>query len=517
MATEGAATHWPHVLIVGAGVAGLSAAFALRDAPVRVTVLEAEDRLGGALSMSEVAGTVIDVGAEGLYARRPRTRELIEAVGLGARLTPVTVQKMAIWSAGRLRPLPDRQFMGVPADLDELDASGLISREGIARARQDLHLPRLELSGDVSVAHYVSSRLGREVLDRLVEPFFGDVCAGDCEKLSFEAMLTPLARASKRCDALTAAAASLLPSAPAEGDSPPGLATLLPGLGTLPGAIVRAIVDDSPHTTIRTRSKAVELTHTSEGWLVTITEPSNGERFHADGVILATPAFSTAELVSRLPGGGRDLADDLLAIPYEDTAIVTLAFPRGGLPGERLRGLAGYRVPSVENKMLKVVTFSSAKWPHLSDFDFVRGQLGGTGPRTKLDREDRDIVDSAVEEVSTALQTPLKPVVSKVNRWPASLPQYVVGHLERVERIRTTLRRDWPELMVCGSAFDGVGVGNCIASGIAAGEELQERLFRPVPPATAVRAGSNVTRTWLRNVPSGAEPTAPAQAPRRRT
>jgi protoporphyrinogen/coproporphyrinogen III oxidase len=151
-----------HVVLVGGGIAGLAAAFFLRDAPLKVTVLEGSPRLGGKLAVSEIAGVAVDEGAEALLVTRPEGTALIEAAGLDL-VRPCTTSA-AIWTRGALRPLPRRQFMGVPADLGELAASGVVSDERVARAARDLELPVTERDGDVSVADYVAARLGREIV-----------------------------------------------------------------------------------------------------------------------------------------------------------------------------------------------------------------------------------------------------------------------------------------------------------------------------------------------------------------
>ena len=207
-----------HVVVIGGGIAGLSAAFFLRDEPVRVTVLEGAPRLGGKLSASDVAGVAMDEGAEALLARRPEGIELISAVGLGGDLVPAGVTSSAIYTRGAMRPLPRRQFMGVPADLDELSATGVVSPAasrgpGTSRRRRGVR------SGDMSVTEYIGSRLGAEIVDRLVDPLLGGVYAGRSEDLSFRATLAPLAAAARGHATLTGAAASLLPSAPSGDNS----------------------------------------------------------------------------------------------------------------------------------------------------------------------------------------------------------------------------------------------------------------------------------------------------------
>src|SRR6204780_121317 len=162
----------PHVVIVGGGIAGLAAAFFLRDEAVRVTVLEGSPRLGGKLSVSEIAGVGVDEGAEALLVTRPEGTALIADLGLSdQRVAPGTTSS-AIWTLGALRPLPRRQFMGVPTDMAELAQSGVLTDEGLARAREDPELPPTVRDGDVAVARYIGSRLGHEVVDRLVDPLF---------------------------------------------------------------------------------------------------------------------------------------------------------------------------------------------------------------------------------------------------------------------------------------------------------------------------------------------------------
>jgi oxygen-dependent protoporphyrinogen oxidase len=237
---EGA--HRPHIAVIGGGVAGLTAAFHLvRDtgggpAP-RVTVYEGAPRAGGKLRVSEVAGVPVDEGAESMLARRPEGVALAAAAGLGdALVTPAKVPA-ALLSYGELHPFPARQIQGVPADVDALADSGVLSPAGLARVRQDPELPPTPLDGDVSVAAYVSARLGREVVDRLVEPLLGGVYAGRADRLSLAATLPGIYRAAQDHPSLLAAAHSLLPP-PAENatSTPPPTGTPASDPGAAPAA-----------------------------------------------------------------------------------------------------------------------------------------------------------------------------------------------------------------------------------------------------------------------------------------
>src|SRR5215469_2412207 len=356
----------PHVVVIGGGIAGLAAAFFLRDEPVRVTVLEGSPRLGGKLSASDVAGVPVDEGAEALLARRPEGIALITATGLGGDLVPAGVTSSAIYTRGTMRALPRRQFMGVPADMDELAATGVVSAEGVARARLESQTGRpvsraAGEPGDVSVTEYIGARLGAEIVDRLVDPLLGGVYAGRSEELSFEATLAPLAAAARKHQALTEAAAALLPP-PAQAPSSPAQAaplfvTLGTGLGALPEALAKA-----SNAGIRTGAVVRELTRTTGGWRLTVGSAADPEYVTADAVVVAVPAAPASRLLSRtVPGASSALAE----IPYASMAIITLAYRADDFPATQR---SGYLVPAVDGRAVKAATFSTVKWPHLARY-----------------------------------------------------------------------------------------------------------------------------------------------------
>jgi protoporphyrinogen/coproporphyrinogen III oxidase len=467
----------PHVVVVGGGIAGLAAAFFLRDEPVRVTVLEGSPRLGGKLSASDVAGVPMDEGAEALLARRPEGIELITATGLGGDLVPAGTTSSAIYTRGALRPLPRRQFMGVPADMDELAATGVVSAEGVARARREERLAPAE--GDVSVTGYIGARLGDEVVDRLVDPLLGGVYAGRSEQLSFQATLAPLAAAATKHPALTEAVASLLPPAqanpPADNSKkpavpPPVFVTLTTGLGLLPEAIAKA-----SNAEIRTSATVRELTRTQPGWRLTVGSAADPEYLDADAVILATPAAPTARLLKdAVPVAAARLEE----IPYASMAIITLAYRADDFPAQQR---SGYLVPAVDGRAVKAATFSTVKWPHLTrhaPVHIVRCSVGRIGETALLQRDDGDLAALAAAELAAAIGITARSVAQRVTRWGGALPQYNVGHLDRVAAIRDAVAAQ-PGLAVAGAAYDGVGIPACVATANAATRQVLAYLGEP--------------------------------------
>ena len=483
-----------HVVVIGGGIAGLSAAFFLRDEPVRVTVLEGAPRLGGKLSVSDVAGVAMDEGAEALLARRPEGIELISAVGLGGDLVPAGVTSSAIYTRGAMRSLPRRQFMGVPADLDELSATGVVSPEGIARARNESSLAGE--AGDVSVTEYIGSRVGVEIVDRLVDPLLGGVYAGRSEDLSFRATLAPLAAAAPGHATLTGAAASLLPSAPAQpsaadnsnkppaGAAPAGgtaakpapvFVSLTTGIGALPEAVAKASGAD-----VRTNAMVRALERTATGWRLTVGSAADPEYLDADAVILATPAAPAARLLKDSAG---EAAARLAEIPYASMAIVTLAFRAEALFQQQspAQQRSGYLVPAVDGRAVKAVTFSTLKWPHLAaqaPVHIVRCSVGRSGDVAVLQRDDEDLAALAAAELAGAIGITATPVARRVTRWGGGLPQYNVGHLDRVAAIRAAVAGR-PGLAVAGAAYDGVGIPACVSTAKSAADQVLAYLARP--------------------------------------
>jgi oxygen-dependent protoporphyrinogen oxidase len=485
----------PHVVIVGGGISGLAAAFALRDEPVRVTVLEGSPRLGGKLSVSEVGGVAVDEGAEALLVTRPEGTALIAEAGLADQRTVPGPTSSAIWTLGALRPLPRRQFMGVPSDLAELARSGVLSGDGVARARQDLELPATERDGDVPVARYIGARLGAEVVDRLVDPLLGGVYAGRSAELSFDATLPALSAASRRHRSLAEAAGSLLPPPPA-GASPataPGtraggsvFTSLDGGLGMLPDWLAKASGAE-----VRTSAVVRELAPAAAGWRLTVGSAAAPERIDADAVIVAIPARPAGRLLAAVPGASAAVTA-LGDISYASMAIVTLAYPRSAFPAPGLASLgwSGYLVPAVDGRAVKAVTFSSVKWPHLArtsaggedPLEIVRCSVGRIGEEAILQRPDEELAALAAAELAEATGVRGGPAASRVSRWGGALPQYTVGHLDRVAAIRAAVAAQ-PGLAICGAAYDGVGVPACIGTARTAVSQVLAFLAARPPAA----------------------------------
>lgn len=435
------------VVVVGGGLAGLVAARGLAAAGREVLLLEGSPQVGGKLRSAEVAGLTVDVGAEAMLARRPEGVDLVSE--LGAEVVHPTAATSGVWSYGALRALP-RSLMGVPFDLDQLAASGVLSPEGLARAAAETGAGG-EVGDDVSVGDLVASRLGDELVDRLVEPLLGGVYAGHARHISAAAAVPQLLAMARRGGLLEQAAAVPASTAPV-------FAALPGGMGRLPG-----LVGAGGGFEVRTSATVRALRRTPSGWALTVGPTTHPETIAADAVVLATPAAPTARLL------GEDVPDasaDLAGIEAASVAVVTLAFRAQDVP-DALFERSGFLVPPVERRTIKASTFSFAKWGWVRDLDpdvvVLRTSLGRHGEEATLQAGDDGLVRVSLADLAAMAGITARPVDSHVQRWGGSLPQYAVGHLDRVARIRAAVARQ-PGLAVCGAAYDGVGIPAVIGS-----------------------------------------------------
>lgn len=449
------------VVVVGGGIAGVAAAYAVgRDAPpgTEVILVDGADRLGGKLRVSPVAGLAVDEGAEAMLARVPDGTALAAEVGLGDELVPVATSAASIVSGGRLVPFPGGTAMGVPGDPETVrDVLPPGARDRIA-AEADAQWPPVEQ--DVTVGHLVADRLGREVVDRLVDPLLGGVYAGPADGLSLQATVPGLAQELRAGGSLVRAAGR---AAAAVRGTGPVFTTVRSGLGVLPGAVARA-----SRATVRLGLPVRKVTRAGTGFRLEAGPIPDPVYLDADAVIVAVPAQKAAGMLEPVAPWA---AAELRAIEYASMAIVTLAYRGLDLPAG-----SGALVPAVEGGAVKAVTFSSRKWAHLGGGPaIVRGSVGRFGDERVLHRDDADLADLVAAELGALLGTGQRPVELRVTRWGGALPQYALGHVDRVRRIRQAVDAV-PGLAVCGAAYDGVGIPACIRTAAQAAARIHDHL-----------------------------------------
>ncbi|MEP7036274.1 MAG: protoporphyrinogen oxidase [Actinomycetota bacterium] len=454
----------PKVVIVGGGMSGLATAHFIHASlgeGVQITLVEDGPQLGGKVATQDFGGHLVDTGPDALLMRVPAMAALLEDLGFNDQLVAPASLGAHVWSRGRLRRLPTGTLFGVPDRLVPLVKSQLLSPMGLLRAALDLVLPRnRSLSDDPSIADLVAPRLGAQVFDRLVEPLLGGVHAGRAAELSARSTVPEIAALARKNRSLYLGLRKLRHhAAPSKGG--PVLITLAGGLVR----VVEALAARLGKTDVRLNTSVSLVARDGAGYRVELTD---GKSIAADAVVLATPAFASSRLLSDV---APEIATVLDEIPYVDVATIWLAYPRSAM-GRPLDG-TGFLVPPEEGKFLVGCTWSSAKWPHLHDDKLVliRCMVGRRGDDRWLSMDDQALVDGVHQELVEAMGLKAGPIHQSIQRWPNGMPQYVVGHQNRLDAMKASLS-NLPGLYLTGAAFRGVGLASCVADAERTAKEV---------------------------------------------
>ena len=455
------------VVVVGAGITGLTAAFTLatQRPDIDVVVLEASERVGGKILTTPFAGRPVDCGADAFLARVPEALDLCRELGLDTILTSPSQKSAYVWVNGGLNRLPTGLVLGVPTDLDALAASGIVSKEGIARATQDL--TRTEWidrangadpngADDQSVGELIRARLGDEVHEKLVSPLLSGVNAGDADHLSLAAGAAQIAVAARKSPSLItalrnqSAAAQHNPDAPVFHGIPVGTQTLTDLI------LARLTQADVP---VHLSCPVSAIARAGNGWA--LTTPLGA--ISADEIILATPAHPTARLLESI---APEPASDLASVGYASAAMVSLAVSKNSL-GVPLDA-SGFLVAQTDPlPTLTACSWASAKWAHLDDPEvaILRVSAGKFGDTHALELDDPSLVEALGVDLETTMGIDAAPITWRVTRWIDGLPQYRPGHPARVAAWRAGVSAEAPGIHLAGAAYDGLGLPACIRQG----------------------------------------------------
>ena len=457
------------LVVVGAGVTGLAAAHRAvelareRGRSLELTLIESRDRLGGTIVSERVDGFLVEAGPDSFLSEKPWALALCRRLGVESRLvrTDDRFRKVFVWYGGRLHPLPDGFQLLAPTAMRPFVTSSLFSLPGKLRMALDLVLPRGG-ADDESLGAFVRRRLGAEALERVAQPLVAGIYTADPDDLSLAATMPRFLEVEKRHRSIILGLRRALARAPQPGTSGARwslFVTFADGMEEL----ITTLAGRLPAGAVVMKQRVSALERTGERWRVRTAE---GGRFDADRVILATESHATARLMRYLDPG---LANLLVEIPYSSAATVSLGYRRADIP-HPLDGF-GFVVPRTEGKALLAATFSSVKYPGRAPENHVliRGFLGGMLNAPILEESDATLVDRARAELREALGITAEPVLTRLHRWPASMPQYRVGHLTRVETIERAAGA-LPGLWLAGAAYRGVGMADCIRSAEAAAE-----------------------------------------------
>jgi oxygen-dependent protoporphyrinogen oxidase len=446
------------VAVVGGGITGLAAAWALLERGVPFLLLEAGERWGGVIRTDEVDGFLLEAGPDAILAQKPEGLALCRELGLGGRLVPTNPEKRNVYvlRGRRFHALPEGMVLAVPTRMLPFARSGLFSWPGKLRMGLDLLLPGRRGDGDESIASFLRRRFGDEAVERLGEPLLAGIHAGDPERLSIQATFPRFAELERRHGSLIR---GMLRAPRPAGPPPPAFYSLAGGLGELVAALVARL----PAPSLMNQQPLVSLSAAGNGYALGLRD---GRRVAARAVVLTVPGPLAAPLVEPLlPGASRTLA----AIPFASTATVHLGYRRGDV-AHPLDGY-GMVVPRTEGLRCSALSFASTKFPERAPEGTVllRGFVGGVRDPAALTLDDAALVRLVREEMGPLLGLRGEPLVARVYRWPEATPQMEVGHFARLAGLEAALAKR-PGLFLAGAGLRGTGIPDCVADGTRAAE-----------------------------------------------
>lgn len=462
-----------HIVVIGGGITGLTAAWTLTEEarragiPLSCTLLEDSSRWGGKIRTKRVDDLVLEAGPDSFLSQKPWGLQLCDRLGLSDRIihTNDINKQTFVYSRGRLRELPEGLVVIVPTKIAPFIRSGILSWSGVARMGMDLVMPGRRGGGDESMASFFSRRLGQEAYERVVEPLMAGIYAGEGRQLSLRATFPRFLELEREYGSLIRG--MLRERGRAQAGAKEGrrahtmFVTLKGGLAELVEALVQRLI--AAGAQLRSGAHVESLRARSRGparWTYEIGL-GQGPALYADAVILATPAFVTADLVRGLSPGASEL---LGMIPYATTATLSMAYDAKQV-APWVRGF-GFVVPRVEQRALLAVTWTSLKWPDraAAPHTLVRCYLGGTGRDQAMAGDDTALIGLAREELRLLTGLNGEPWYQEVNRWERGMPQYTLGHLTRLEEVKQQLKR-FDGLYLAGAGYRGIGIPDCIRDG----------------------------------------------------
>jgi oxygen-dependent protoporphyrinogen oxidase len=476
------------VAIIGGGISGLAAAHRLHelDPSLDLALFESSDRVGGVIRSEYVQGFCIEHGPDSLLTQVPWGLDLCHRIGIAADLIGTSQQHQGVYTVcrGRLRRVPAGLALMAPQRLWPLIASPILSIRGKLRLAYEYFIPpRLE-STDESLAQFATRRLGREAFERLVQPLVSGIYMGSPDCLSVRATFPRFVEMEAKHGSLiramwkkTVGERRQRPSSPeqqvAKSTAGPEYDMFVaPRTGM--EQLTTAIAARLPCGVIRLQSRVQELTRLCDGqWrLITLTKPGETHAEFFDAVIVATAAPAASRL---LDDAAPALAAELRAIDHSSCIVANMAFRRDQF--RHPLDAFGFVSPRIENRSVTACTFSSVKYPGRAPYGWclLRAFLGGTTNPQALDWPDSQVKHVAQGELSALLGITGEPLLFKVQRWRRTMPQYELGHLERIARIERIVKHV-PGLALAGNSYHGAGVAHCIHSGELAAELLHEHL-----------------------------------------
>ncbi|MDP4551755.1 protoporphyrinogen oxidase [Alkalihalobacillus macyae] len=451
------------IVIVGGGITGLTAAYYLQkemrelDVQYEITLLEGNDKLGGKIQTDTTNGYVIERGPDSFLARKESAARLVKEVGLENQLVPNSTGQAFVLNNDQLYPIPGGAVMGIPTELSPFVSTQLFSLKGKVRAACDLILPRREDDGkDQSLGLFFRRRLGNEVVENLIEPLLSGIYAGDIDKLSLMSTFPQFYEVERKYRSLIIGMKKTTPpSRRSTGKKKPAFLTVKSGLQSF----IKAIEDRLTDVEIKKNVKVDHLTREKDSYILTTT---NGDEMLADAVIVTTPH----QQVHHMLRDQKEVAP-LEEMPSTTVATVAMAFPEEAV--KKAMDGTGFVVSRNADYTITACTWTHRKWQHAAPKGKVllRCYVGRAGKEEIVEKSDEEIVQTVLNDLNQIMEIEGHPEFYRITRWRQSMPQYEVGHRNRIDLVKEGIEAKMPGVFLAGASYNGVGLPDCIDQGEA--------------------------------------------------
>ncbi|WP_114744053.1 protoporphyrinogen oxidase [Falsibacillus pallidus] len=452
------------VAVIGGGMTGLAAAYYLQKTikekklPIEVVLIEASHRLGGKIQTVYKDGFVIERGPDSFLARKQSASRLAKEVGLEDKLVSNTAGRSYVMVNEKLHPMPEGAVMGIPTKISPFITTGLFSVPGKMRAAADFVMPRSKEIGDQSLGSFFRRRLGDEVVENLIEPLLSGIYAGDIDKLSLMSTFPQFYEVEQEHRSLIMGMKKTTPApTPNKNKKKKGMfLTFKSGLQSFVDEIEQQLDKGSVVKGVKVEG----IEREEKGYHLQL---SSGEELTVDSVIVTTPHHAVQSMFNSL-----GFFDPLKSMPATSVATIAMAFPEEAIKRD-IDG-TGFVVSRNSDYTITACTWTHKKWPHTTPKGKVllRCYVGRAGDEAVVDLSDEEIEQIVLDDLKKTMDISMKPEFSIVSRWKEAMPQYTVGHKERMQNIYRNIENELPGVFVAGSSFEGLGLPDCIDQGEAA-------------------------------------------------
>jgi oxygen-dependent protoporphyrinogen oxidase len=459
------------VAVIGGGITGLAAAFYLQKEakekgyPLEVILIEASHRLGGKIETIRRDGFIVERGPDSFLARKKSFGILADDLGISDQLVTNATGQAFVLVGDELHPIPGGSIMGIPTQISPFVTSGLFSWSGKLRAAGDFVLPKSTVVGDQSLGQFFRRRFGGEVVENLIEPLLSGIYAGDIDKLSLESTFPQFHEVEQEHRSLILGMKKTTPKQDPSKQKVGIFRTFKNGLET----IVEAIESQLNPGTVMKRVRLERLEKVGDKVNIHL---NNGSQMLLDGLILTTPHLATLPLFEE-----HGILTELAEMPATSVATVAMAFKEEAVTQEN-EG-TGFVVSRNSDYSITACTWTHRKWPNTTPDGHVllRGYVGRAGDEAVVDLSDSEIEKVVLTDLRKTTKIAGDPLFTVVTRWKEAMPQYVVGHKERIIKAKQEINQAFPMVKIAGSSYLGLGLPDCVDQGKAAVNEVIEDLF----------------------------------------